>query len=141
MKPEAVYIDYIRVIIAGNRNFKDYEKLKRACDKLLKNHPNAQIVSGMASGADTLGIQYARERGLKKHEFPAHWDDIQGKPAHEIGTRRDGTKYWKLAGFARNQTMAEFADALIAFHNGSSGTADMIKRAKKQGLQIRVIKI
>jgi hypothetical protein len=40
----------------------------------------------------------------------------------------------------RNKEMAEYGDALIAFHDGQSkGTANMIKIAKEKGLKVRVI--
>jgi hypothetical protein len=130
-----------KVIIAGNRKFNNFELLIEKCDNILKDiEDEIQIVSGKASGADTLGEDYAKLRGYSIKEFPAPWADIEGKPESEIGVRWDGKKYWKKAGIFRNGQMAEYADALIAFHNGSSGTANMIKTADKYNLKKRVIK-
>jgi len=115
-----------KVIIAGGRDFNDYELLKEKCITILSNHAYSQIeiVSGKARGADTLGERFAEERGMRIKEFPANWS-------------RDGS----AAGPIRNRQMANYADALIAFHDGRSrGTAHMIQVARDLGLKVRVIK-
>ena len=113
----------MKIIIAGGRTFKNYEFLKESCDKLLGNRTSVEIVSGGARGADELGEKYAAERGFKVRKFPAQWD-LHGKNA----------------GYKRNQEMAEYADALIAFWDGkSSGTQHMINIAQNKGLKVRVI--
>ena len=99
-----------KVIVAGGRDFNNYKGLSDSLDYLLKNiNDDIQIVCGMARGADRL-------------YFPADWD-------------RDG----KSAGFKRNVKMAEYADALVAFWDGTSkGTKHMIETAKEKGLDIRI---
>ena len=52
------------VIIAGSRNFNNYELLRSELDKLF-NEPFI-IVSGGAKGADTLGELYAKEKGYER---------------------------------------------------------------------------
>ena len=56
-----------KVIIAGCRDFADYELLKEKCDFYLQNKKpeNIVIVSSHASGADALGERYAQERGYE----------------------------------------------------------------------------
>lgn len=119
-------MEEFRVIIAGTRDFSNYELLKEKCDNILstkRQDSNIVIVSGTAKGADRLGERYARERGFLLRRFPADWD-------------KDGNK----AGPIRNAKMADNADALIAFWDGTSrGTAHMIKTAKEKGLATRVI--
>lgn len=115
-----------RVIIAGTRDFKDYELLKSYCDYMLSKKAQSGeeivIISGGATGADTLGEQYAKERGYSLRQFPAQWD-----------------KYGRQAGPMRNRQMAENADALIAYWDGESrGTKNMIEEAKKRGLKVAV---
>jgi hypothetical protein len=113
----------VKVIIAGSRDFKDYDLLCRKADKILSRQTEIEVVSGTASGADKLGERYAQERGYKITRFPADW-----------GTWK------KRAGYLRNEEMAEYADALIVFWNGvSRGTKHMIDIAKNQDLLIRVI--
>lgn len=117
---------FFRVIIAGSCAFSDYDLLCRKCDSILSGKlvtHNIIIVSGTARGADTLGERYARERGYAVRRFPADWK-----------------QYGRAAGPIRNSEMARNADALVAFWNGrSSGTRDMLAKAKKQGLPIRTI--
>ena len=117
------YFLYMKVIIAGGRDFKDYNRLKEVCDKILINQNNIEIISGTAGGADTLGERYAQEKGYEVKKFPAKWDE-----------------YGKKAGYLRNQEMGEYADGLIAFWDGQSkGTKHMIDIANKKGLKVRVI--
>ena len=112
-----------KVIIAGGRDFSDYEFLKLTMDHLLSNITSEiGIVCGMAKGADLLGKRYANEKGYKVFCFPADW-----------------SSFGKSAGFVRNEEMAQNADALVAFWNGNSrGTQHMIKTAERYKLKIRV---
>ena len=115
-----------RVIIAGSRGFNDYATLQATCDNILSQKRMTHtivIISGTARGADTLGEQYAHERGYTVERFSANWQ-----------------LYGKAAGPIRNRQMADNADALIAFWDGNStGTKDMITEAKKKGMAIRII--
>ena len=112
----------MKVIIAGGRDFSNYEFLKMKCDVVLHGKPIVEIVSGTANGADKLGERYSIEKGHQLTKFPAQWD-----------------KFGKSAGYKRNQQMADYADCLIAFWDGKSrGTKHMIDIAKSQGLTISV---
>ena len=132
-----------KVIIAGSRDFKDYKLLKKKMDKILSSvKEDVEIVSGKALGADTLGEKYAREKGYNIKEFPAPWTNIEGKPDWQVGTRRNGDKFWRGAGHFRNEQMAKYADAAILFwKNSSTGTANMYHNAVSYKLKVRVIKI
>lgn len=112
-----------RVIIAGGRNFNDYDLLIKTMDHLLSNiKDDITVVCGKARGADTLGERYAKERGFLVQYFPADWE-----------------RYGKAAGYLRNTEMAKNADALVAFWDGKSlGTRHMIEIAKANGLKVRV---
>lgn len=113
----------MRVIIAGGRNFNDYILLSQKCDKAFSLLNKVEIVSGTANGADKLGERYANEKGHPIKRFPANWD-----------------KYGKSAGYRRNEDMAKYADALIAFWDGESrGTKHMIDLAKIHHLKVKVI--
>lgn len=117
----------LKVIIAGGRDFNDYELLKTKVDKILSNKKKTHkiyILSGKARGADLLGERYAKENLLEVLEFPADWET-----------------FGKRAGFKRNEEMANEAHALIAFWDGEShGTKHMIDIATKKGLLIRTIR-
>ena len=117
---------YFRVIIAGSRNFNNYELLKKECDSFLsdkKEKYNITIISGGARGADFSGEKYAKDEGFSLEVFPANWN-----------------KFGKSAGFRRNEQMAEVADALIAFWDGKShGTKHMIEIMKNKNLLVKVV--
>lgn len=116
-----------KIIIAGGRDFMDYNLLKKKANKILQEKRVSHkivIISGCARGADTLGLRYASENAFDVEEYPANWD-----------------KYGKKAGYMRNVEMAENADALIAFWDGKSkGTKHMIDIATERNLPTRVIK-
>ena len=115
-----------RIIIAGSRNFKDYDLLKEIVDSVIVkvySDDEITIISGTARGADQLGEKYAKENSLPVERFPADWE-----------------RYGKKAGFIRNYQMANNADVLIAFWDGTSkGTKMMIDLAKKKGLKVGVV--
>lgn len=128
-----------KVIIAGSRQFNDYNFLKQKCDNALKNiKDEIIIISGCAKGADALGERYAQEKGYYLMECPAKWEDIEGKPLKEIKTRNDDNPYWVKAGYHRNSIMVDEADALIAFDMGTNGIRDTIEKANKKGIKIKV---
>jgi hypothetical protein len=111
----------MKVIIAGGRDFSDYEKLKNYCDEILSNKSDVEIVSGVAKGADLLGEKYAEENNYSLKQFPADW------------------KLGRGAGHIRNTQMANYADTLIAFWDGKSkGTKHMIETAREKGLSVNV---
>lgn len=124
LAPEASSNDIFRVIIAGGRDFAELDLLYKKCDKALKNKEKVEIVSGVAKGADKIGEEYAAHRGHQLKQFPADWET-----------------HGKSAGYIRNELMAKYADALIAFWNGKSrGTKHMIDLANKHGLKVKVYK-
>ena len=121
-----------RIIIAGSREFNDYEKMLKTLDELGVHLMNTidpiEIISGHANGADKLGERFAKAYGYPLVVFPAEWD-----------------KYGKAAGPIRNEQMAKYAaeadrGILIAFPiDESRGTRNMIKLAKQYGLEVDVI--
>lgn len=117
----------VNLIIAGGRDFADFAKFKYELESYANSDEfdgkTINIVSGMARGADALGAEYARKRGIKLHEFPADWD-----------------RYGKRAGFMRNEQMAQFSQYLIAFWDGRSrGTAHMIQTMRRLNKPVRIV--
>lgn len=112
------------VIIAGGRDFADYELLSETLDGYLSEVvEDICVVCGQARGADTLGEQYAKEHSYQVNYFPADWK-----------------RYGKAAGYIRNTEMAKNADALVAFWDGHSlGTKHMIATAEQLGLDVLVV--
>lgn len=102
-----------RLLIAGCRDFTDYEKFCKIVDehmKLLCFHPeNTTIISGGAPGTDTMAERYANEHEFVFFEFLANWS---------IG---------KKAGPMRNKQMAENCNAALLFWDSKSpGTKNML---------------
>lgn len=125
----------IKVIIAGSRNFYDYDIVEDTVVSYFMSRgilkENVEIISGGARGADSLGEQLAKSYGLKLTIFPAQWD-----------------AYGKAAGMIRNKEMADYAiensdkAILFAFWNGQSrGTKGMIDIAKRCGIETIVRKV
>ncbi len=117
-----------RVVIAGCRDYYNYDEAKIYIDFCLSNIRRGNdviIVSGCASGADAIGERYERENGFKVEKYPANWG-----------------KYGKGAGPMRNRKMAEVCDYVICFWDGKSrGTRSMIEFAKECNKPVRIKKI
>ena len=91
------------------------------CGKSAK--PYLEIISGMATGADSLAVEFAKYFNLKLHEFPADWD-----------------RYKNGAGNIRNQKMIdEGKPKLGVAFPGGRGTADMTIRLKFEGIPVKEI--
>ena len=115
-----------KVIIAGGRDFNDYELLKKKCDYYLSNLDTDEIiiVSGAARGADSLGEKYANEKNYKIDSHPADWN-----------------KYGKSAGYRRNKEMVDIASAAICFWDGKSkGTKHTIDLCKEKRIPYKIVK-
>ena len=126
----------MRLIIAGGRDFDDFELLELNLNLLfehllkenvLLNYKEIKIVCGKARGADTLGEKFALKYGINIKYFPADWN-----------------KYGKSARYKRNTEMAEYAKEdngiLVAFWDEKSkGTKHMIETARHVGLKVFVL--
>lgn len=119
-------IKIYKVIIAGSRDFNDYDLLVSNMAHFLHGYKpsEVEIVSGTARGADRLGENFANKHHCKLTKMPADWD-----------------KFGNSAGYRRNADMAIYADACVIFWDGvSKGTKHMIDLAEKYNLDLKVIK-
>ncbi len=131
-----------RVLICGPRDFKDYDEIVKAVESSGFT-PISEIIHGDATGADTLGGDYANDRKIKCIAFPADWNNIKVEGA-EIAVNTFGKKYNKKAGFQRNQKMLDYlleagdglTPACIAIKMKTGGTEDMIGKCKKAGVAV-----
>ena len=114
--------------MAGGRDFNDYTLLSENLRSLQTYELSGfgeglRIVSGMARGADSLAVTYAKEHEIELIKMPADWD-----------------RFGKSAGYRRNKEMADISQGLLAFWDGQSrGTKHMIDIARRQGLNVRVV--
>lgn len=95
------------------------------------------IISGRATGADSVAIDWAVANGCQVEEYPAKWDDFDTAPV-VIRRRRDGSAYNAAAGAIRNQKMIDVGrpDIGVGFPGGR-GTSDMCARLEKAGIEVR----
>lgn len=132
--------DGYKLIIAGSRSIKDYGAVRDAVidSGLWKKHKKTiEVVCGGAQGIDDLGLEFAENNGLCHYDMPANWDDIKVPGAVVKTNPSTGQMYNALAGFWRNQDMAEFADGLLLIWDGKSpGSLDMLARATKKGIEV-----
>lgn len=128
----------LRIIVAGSRDFNDYELLHDTLMKYLAdmddsniigNPSDVKFISGTERGADVLGEQFAYTYEYDVIRFPADWDT-----------------YGKSAGYRRNDEMVKYASyddnfgVLFAFWDGKSrGTKHMIDLAKRYELEVHVV--
>ncbi len=117
-----------RVVVAGCRNYDNYDEAKRYIDDCLsdiRRNYQVVIVSGGCKGADLLGERYAEENGFEIERYPADWKT-----------------YGRSAGPRRNKQMAEVSDYVICFWDEKSkGTKSMIDCARKYNKPIKIKKI
>lgn len=122
-----------RILVAGTRGFMNYKVFCRELEAFLKelgfDKKDIVFISGDArTGADALIIRYAQEHGYNYSKHTPKWDVITGDEV-VVKYNRRGAAYNALAGFIRNREMAEYANRLLTFYDGTSpGTRDMMER-------------
>ena len=110
-----------RVVVCGSRSWGDWFALESALKRLPRG---SQVVHGDARGADRMAGSVAERLGHYVARMPADWE-----------------RYGKSAGMRRNEQMLTCVrpSLVMAFWDGSSrGTRDMIERARRAGVRVRV---
>lgn len=112
--------------IVGCRKFKDYDIFKEKIQEwIIENGQINKIISGGASGVDSLAEQYATEFDIELVIHKPDWD-----------------KYGNAAGPKRNTLIVNDSDKLIAFPSKSSkGTWDSVRKAKKVNKEVTIYNI
>ncbi len=114
----------MKILVCGDRNWTDYDAVYAALDALDAEAGPVTVISGMARGADTHAANWAAATGRSLLPFPADWK-----------------RYGRGAGPVRNQQMLdEGPDLVLAFHDdlaASKGTADMVRRSERAGVEVR----
>lgn len=110
----------MRVLVCGGRNYDDQERVFAVLDKLDSEAGIDCIIEGGARGADSFAAHWAERRFCVKETYEADWEN-QGS----------------FAGPMRNKRMLEEGepDLVIAFPGGR-GTADMVRKARKAGVEV-----
>ena len=107
------------------REFRDYDHLERVLTRLRLRLPAiTQIITTGAPGADPMGARYARALGLPVQVLRPNYRRF-GRDARHL---------------LNHQALAK-ADALVAFHDGTSqGTLHALQEARRRRLPY-VIKV
>lgn len=122
----------LRVLVCGGRDYQDRDRVTRElnnlCGEVSDEYPLgtvclAIIHGACPTGADSFADEWAVGNWAQFKEYPADWK-----------------KHGRAAGPIRNQLMIEDGkpDMVLAFPGGR-GTADMIARAKRAGIPVKVI--
>lgn len=102
------------VALIGSREYVHFDIIREVVAQLTAG---TEVISGGARGVDRFATHHARERGLVARDYPADWKTLG-----------------KFAGIKRNTALAEMADTVIAFWDGSStGTANMMQQSLAAG--------
>lgn len=110
----------MRVIVCGGRDYQDGARISAVLRKLHSEAGIDLLIEGGAKGADFLAHVWACMEGVDTQRFEADWEN-QGS----------------FAGPARNARMLNEGkpDLVIAFPGGR-GTADMVKKARRAGVEV-----
>lgn len=111
-------------MVTGSREWSDWESITVELVKLEKEG-FIRLLVGDATGADYIASQVWLMLGGQVQTFVADW-----------------SKYGKSAGLRRNQEMVDAKPKLcLAFpRRNSRGTFDAITRARKAGIEVRVVR-
>lgn len=104
---------------------REVRMLNRYLDDLHEETPISELIEGGATGADTFGKLWARKNGVPVTHVPADWDGPAGKGA----------------GFVRNEQMARMKPDVGIECPGGNGTADMTRRLRKHGVEVRSLRL
>ncbi len=115
----------MKLAIIGSRTFNDYEKMCDRTDKFIQSHGKPEtIISGGATGADTLAERYAAQHNIPTEIYLPEY-----------------SKYGQQAPLERNTTIVEQCTHLLAFPTPESrGTWDTVRKAMNLELTVTVIK-
>lgn len=129
--PIAIVQNEKRILVCGDRNWRDYNLIFAVLKSLKSQYPEQKIViiEGGCRGADKLAGKAAHALGFTVEEYPV--------------TKEDWMTLGKKAGPIRNAQMLKEGrpERVIAFHENiatSRGTANMIRQALKAGLPVEL---
>ena len=112
----------MKLAVIGSKEFTDYSKLKSVLDSI---SGISVIVSGGASGTDTLARKYAHQDNIKFLEFPPDYKKYGNEDKH-----------------IRNRLIVEHCEKVIAFWGGKcEGTKYTMDYAEQQNKPVTVIKV
>jgi aspartokinase-like uncharacterized kinase len=113
----------MRVLVCGGRDYERKLKVWKTLDDIHKETPIIFIIHGGARGADRLARDWSDANKVADIGFAANWGE-----------------HGRAAGPIRNQQMLDEGkpDLVIVFPGGR-GTADMVRKARAAGIEVRTV--
>jgi UDP-N-acetylmuramoylalanine-D-glutamate ligase len=110
----------MRVIVCGGRDYYDGARVDAVLSRMHREAGIDCVIQGGARGADMLASLWATKCHVLQEVYEADWEN-QGS----------------FAGPARNKRMLDEGkpDLVIAFPGGR-GTADMVRKARRAGVEV-----
>ncbi len=122
----------MHVIICGGTDYILTPEDIHWLNTLARLHDIVKVLHGGAPGVDRAAKRWALSCGMEVQEFLARWTQ-EGISA---GPRRNAKMLWYLLGtHGAPPVPATIARAVLAFP-GNRGTADMVRKAHKAGVQV-----
>lgn len=109
-----------RVLVCGGRAYGDRARIYEVLETYHQAVGIDLLIDGAARGADQIAHEWARTCGIQTERYPADWD-----------------AFGSFAGPVRNRVMLDEGnpDLVIAFPGGT-GTRDMVRKARKAGVEV-----
>lgn len=122
---DLIDINHQTWIVCGGRDFTDQKMFAAAMGDLIRFRGMPEcVVNGGARGADLMAKEWAERHGIEARSVAADWG-LHGRSA----------------GPRRNQIMLEkYKPDLVVAFPGGRGTADMVRRSRKAGVDVAEIK-
>jgi ABC-type Fe3+-hydroxamate transport system substrate-binding protein len=112
----------MEVLVCGGRNYSDKLKVFKTLYQIDAAIGISTVITGGCTGADTLAGLWAQENTKVLTVVPADWA-LHGRKAGPI----------------RNEKLLDLRPDLVVAFPGGRGTEDMVKKAIKQGVSVRIV--
>lgn len=134
MRREGLSRKKAAVLVAGSRSFDDPDMFGREMDKLRRKYDIKVVITGDATGADSMverWVSYRLGVGVTIRIHYANWK----KHKHAAGPIRNGEMVEDLLSQGRMKKIAVF------FWDGQSkGTLDCLKKCRRAKVKRKVVK-
>lgn len=120
------------VLCCGDRNWGNSSKIEKALKEEMRKSSIDYVIEGGANGADYLSKKVAQKMKIQVIEFLPNWENL----SYAAGPIRN-SKQLEVA-----MTLSDEPLIVLAFHSdikNSKGTKDMVNKAKKEGVKVRII--
>ena len=128
----------LTLAIAGSRHYSDYSTFSRVVTDELERFQCSLIVTGDATGVDTMVLNYCIEHQRRFRVYCADsrtFERLERQGVDVIAVS-DWLTYGKSAGPVRNAVMVDIADRLLLFNGGGPGSRSVKNLARSKGIEV-----